>query len=170
MEPTKRVSAPRRVEKPIVPGTGSLGRVHGGGDHPSGHPDRSHVSSGGKWEDIVGYSRLVRVGQQIFVTGTTATILGGGHVGDGDAYVQAAQCFRNIEWALEHAGATLKDVVRTRMFVTNIRRDWEAVGRAHSEFVGAVRPATTMVEVSRLIEDWMLVEIEADAVLPLGRP
>ena len=128
------------------------------------------MDSGAKWEALVGYSRLVRVGQQIYVTGTTATLIGSaGHVGDGDAYAQAVQIFRNIEWALEHAKATLKDVVRTRMYVTNIRRDWEAVGRAHAEFVGAVKPATTMVEVARLIEDWMLVEIEADAVVPPGR-
>jgi len=126
---------------------------------------RIRVSSGTKWEDLVGYSRLVRVGAHIAVTGTTATLPGGGHVGDGDAYAQAIQIGRNIEWALGQAGATLADVVRTRMFVTDIRRDWEAIGRAHREVFGAVRPATSMLEVSRLIEDWMLVEIEADAVV-----
>jgi enamine deaminase RidA (YjgF/YER057c/UK114 family) len=125
---------------------------------------RIRVSSGTKWEDVVGYSRLVRAGNHIAVTGTTATLAGGGHVGDGDAYAQAMQIGRNIEWALGQAGATLAHVVRTRIFVTDIRRDWEAVGRAHRELFGAVRPATTMVEVSRLIDDWMLVEIEADAI------
>ena len=129
---------------------------------------RKRVSSGTKWEDRVGYSRLVRAGNIIAVTGTTATLPGGGHVGDGDAYAQAIQIGRNIEWALRQAGASLAEVVRTRMFVTDIRRDWEAVGRAHHEVFGAARPATTMVEVSRLIEDWMLVEIEADAVVADG--
>lgn len=127
--------------------------------------ERKNVSSGAKWEDRVGYSRVVRVGNTIAVTGTTATAPGGGHVGDGDAYAQATQVGRNIEWALRQVGASVADVVRTRMYVTDIRRDWEAVGRAHSEVFGAVRPATTMVEVSRLIEDWMLVEIEADAIV-----
>ncbi len=126
---------------------------------------RTNVSSGAKWESIVGYSRLVRVGDRIYVTGTTATTPEGGRVGDGDAYAQAYQALRNIERALGQVGGTLRDVVRTRLFVTDIRRDWEAVGRAHAELLGAVRPATSMVEVARLIEDWMLVEIEADAVL-----
>jgi len=130
---------------------------------------RIRVSTGVKWEDIVGYSRLVRVGAHIAVTGTTATLPGGGHTGDGDAYAQAIQAGRNIEWALGQAGATLADVVRTRMFVTDIRRDWEAVGRAHREIFGAAMPATSMVEVSRLIDDWMLVEIEADAIVGDGR-
>ena len=122
------------------------------------------VASGTSWEDQVGYSRLVRVGSHIAVTGTTATVTGGGHVGDGDAYAQAIQIGRNIEWALEQVGASLADVVRTRMFVTDIRRDWQAVGRAHRELFGPARPATSMIEISRLIEDWMLVEIEADAI------
>lgn len=126
---------------------------------------RENIGSGAKWESIVGYSRLVRVGDQLFVTGTTATTPEGGHVGDGDAYAQARQAILNIQRALRQVGAELEDVVRTRMFVTDIRRDWEAVGRAHAEFFGEIRPATTMVEVSRLIDDWMLVEIEADAVL-----
>lgn len=126
---------------------------------------RTNISSGAKWESIVGYSRLVRVGDLIYVTGTTATLPDGGHVGDGDAYLQTCQVIRNIERALSQVGASLRNVVRTRMFVTDIQRDWEAVGRAHAEFFGEVRPATTMVEVARLIEDWMLVEIEADAVL-----
>ena len=129
---------------------------------------RMRVSSGTTWEELVGYSRLVRVGNIIAVTGTTAFLPGGGHAGDDDAYIQAIQIGRNIEAALREAGASLADVVRTRMFVTDIRRDWEKVGRAHCEIFGATRPATSMVEVSRLIEDWMLVEIEADAIVGDG--
>jgi enamine deaminase RidA (YjgF/YER057c/UK114 family) len=128
--------------------------------------ERKHVSSGAKWEDVVGYSRAVKVGNTIAVSGTTATVPGGGHVGDGDAHAQALQIGRNIERALDQLGASLADVVRTRIFVTDIRRDWEAVGRAHAEVFGSVRPATSMVEVSRLIDDWMLVEIEVDAIVP----
>ena len=130
--------------------------------------ERKHVSSGAKWEDVVGYSRAVKVGSTIAVSGTTATEPGGGHVGDGDAHAQALQIGRNIERALGRLGASLADVVRTRIFVTDIRRDWEAVGRAHAEVFGSARPATSMVEVSRLIDDWMLVEIEADAIVADG--
>jgi enamine deaminase RidA (YjgF/YER057c/UK114 family) len=126
---------------------------------------RQNVSTGTVWEDMVGYSRLVRVGDIVAVTGTTATLPGGGHVGDGDAYAQTAQILRNIERALGEVGATMADVIRTRIYVTAIRRDWQEIGRAHREVFGAIRPCTSMVEVSRLIEDWMLVEIEADAVL-----
>jgi enamine deaminase RidA (YjgF/YER057c/UK114 family) len=126
---------------------------------------RTNISSNTKWEAIVGYSRLVRVDRQVFVTGTTATLREGGHAGDGDAHAQAVQAIRNIEHALTQVGARLSDVVRTRLYVTDIARDWEAVGRAHAQFFGETRPATTMVEVSALIEPWMLVEIEADAVL-----
>jgi len=126
---------------------------------------RQNVASGAKWEALVGYSRLVRAGAHVYVTGTTAWLPGGGHTGDGDAGAQARQAIRNIERALLEAGAELSDVVRTRIYVVDIRRDWEAVGRAHAEFFGAARPATTMVEVSRLIEEWMLVEIEAEAVI-----
>lgn len=123
---------------------------------------RTNYDSGVKWESIVGYSRAVRVGDMIFVTGTTATSPAG-IVGVGDPYTQTVQAIKNIETALSALGAELKDVVRTRMFVTNIDQ-WEEIGRAHAEFFATIRPATTMVEVSRLIDPAMLVEIEADAV------
>lgn len=129
---------------------------------------RIQVSTGAPWEPVVGYARVVRVGDAIAVTGTTAFVPGGEPLRTGDAYAQASQCFRNIAAALAACGASLADVVRTRMYVTDIRRDWKAVGRAHAEAVGAVRPATSMVEVRRLIEDWMLVEIEADAIAGAG--
>ncbi len=127
--------------------------------------ERVRYSSGTKWEPIVGYSRAVRQGDYVVVSGTTATNSEGELVGVGSAHDQTIQIIQNLETALAGVGASLKDVVRTRIYVTNIEDDWETVGRVHGQFFGEIRPATSMLQVSRLISDDILVEIEADAIV-----
>lgn len=125
---------------------------------------RKNISSGTEWEGKVGYSRAVRVGNHIVISGTTAVDSDGSIVGKNDVYKQTLQCFQNVERALEQAGSSLKDVVRTRAFITNIE-NWEEFGRAHAEVMGDIKPAATLVEVSKLIDPDLLIEIEADAII-----